>query len=241
MSKIIHLLDKAVALQQPEGGFQTSIDAVLLAAACPVKAGQSVLDMGCGVGAAGLCVLQRAPDAELTGLEILAREADLARDNIQRNQRQGTIVQADVNQWDTDDRFDHIITNPPYLDAGHHLHSDDTAKAQAMGYVDTDMSLTQWVKAAHRLLKSRGSLTIVHRAEALGEIITALGKRFGAIEVIPLWPKETRTAKRVIVRAIKDRKSGTQIHPGLVLHCENGDYTDQAESILRRGAGLYLD
>lgn len=241
MSRIIHLLNKTVALHQPEGGFQTAIDAVLLAAACPVQGGETLLDLGCGVGAAGLCALQRVPAANLTGVELLDREAQLARDNAALNGRPAEIITADIRTWQAPQRYDHIICNPPYLTAGAHLQSPDTAKARAMGHVSEDAaSLQDWIKAARDALKSKGSLTIIHRADALDEIITALGRSFGALEVIPLWPKAGQGAKRVIIRARKDRQTPLTLHAGLTLHQPDGEYTADAQVILRAGQALFL-
>jgi tRNA1Val (adenine37-N6)-methyltransferase len=72
-------------LLQPEKGYRAATDAVLLAAACPAVAGQSVLDLGCGAGAASLCLAARVPGLRLTGLEVQPEYADLARRNAARN------------------------------------------------------------------------------------------------------------------------------------------------------------
>lgn len=253
MSRTIHLLNKRVALKQPDGGFQTSIDAVLLAAACPARDGESVLDLGCGVGAAGLCVAARVDGIALTGIEVLEREAALARENGVAN-----VVCADIRDFPTpssrrrpgsccgkeedpglrrdDVLFDHVITNPPYLIDGAHVKSPDSAKAGAMGHDDT--TLEDWIRCAHRNLKSKGSLTMVHRADALDEIIRGLGKMFGAVEIYPLWPKVGVKAKRVIVRALKDRHTPLRLHAGMVLHQDNGNYTTEAEAVLRGAEAL---
>jgi tRNA1(Val) A37 N6-methylase TrmN6 len=236
MGRKIHLLDKQLQLEQPTGGFQTSIDAVLLAAACPVKAGQSVLDLGCGVGAAGLCVAKRVPDIVLTGVELLEREASLARDNAKTNGFAANIMCTDIRDYEGE-RVDHVICNPPYLEDGAHLKSPDSAKASAMGHDET--MLEDWIAAAHRNVKSKGSFTMIHRADMLDKILIALGKKFGATEIIPLWPKEGREAKRIIIRTYKDRKSPLKLHAGLLLHKENGDYTAPAEEILRQIRPLY--
>ena len=235
MSKIIHLLNKTLALHQPEGGFQTSIDAVLLAAACPVRSGESLIDLGCGGGAAGLCVLKRVEGVHLTGVELLAHEAELAEKNAVMNDLSSVVVNSDIRNY-KGERADHVICNPPYLTAGAHIKSPSAAKASAMGHDETN--LDDWIKAAHRVLKSKGSFTMIHRADMLDEIIVSLGKKFGATEIIPLWPKDGREAKRIIVRTRKDRYSPMRLHAGIVLHKENGDYTVAAEDILRGGKSL---
>jgi tRNA1(Val) A37 N6-methylase TrmN6 len=234
MSKIIHVLNKRVELAQPEDGFCTCIDAVLLAAACPVKAGESILDLGCGLGSAAFCALKRVEDTTLTGIDILPEAIELARHNalLNRMKERTHFKCIDIRDFENLS-FDHVICNPPFLDAGEHTPSPSPARATAIGFGEDDMDLKDWVDCAFRSIKGTGSLTIIHRADAVDEIIRAMGKRFGATEIIPLWPKAGREAKRVIVRTWKHRKSPARIRPGTVLHREDGDYTDEAEKILR--------
>ena len=104
--------------------------------------------------------------------------------------------------------------------------------------IDLGQDLKDWIDCAFRSLSGQGSLTIIHRADQIDDIIKAMGKRFGAIEIIPLWPKAGKEAKRVIVRAYKHRQSPARIHPGITLHQENGDYTEAAENILRNMASI---
>ncbi|MCZ8088489.1 MAG: methyltransferase, partial [Rhodobacteraceae bacterium] len=72
-------------LLQPVKGYRAATDPVLLAAACPARAGETVLDLGCGAGAAGLCLATRVPGVVLAGLEVQPEYADLARRNADRN------------------------------------------------------------------------------------------------------------------------------------------------------------
>lgn len=234
MSKIIHVLDKRVALSQHEGGFQTSIDAVLLAAACPAKDGEAVLDLGCGVGSASLCLLKRVEGAQLHGIDIQSDAISIAQDNAAQNDMamRARFEQADVRDFKRLE-FNHVICNPPYLEAGGHVPSPSGAKATAMGFIDADVDLNDWVACAFDCIKGQGSLSMVHRADHIDDIIRAFGKRFGGIEIIPLWPKSGADAKRVIVRARKHSKAAAKIHAGLIIHKEDGKYTDEAEEILR--------
>lgn len=54
-------------LWQPKKGYRAATDPVLLAAACPARPGERVLDLGCGAGAAALCLATRVPGLELAG------------------------------------------------------------------------------------------------------------------------------------------------------------------------------
>lgn len=230
----IYVLDKRVRLLQATGGFRTSLDSVMLAAACPAQGGDHVLDMGCGVGGAGFCVLFRVPGTHLTGVDIQGDHIALANQNIALNAMEGRadFINADIRDYTASQPFDHVICNPPYMEAGTHMRSPSSAKATAHGH-DDDLSTEGWLEAGFRALKSSGTLTMIHRADKVDKIILGLKKRFGAVEVIPLWPRAGDDAKRVIVRAVKDRKTPARLHSGVILHNADGSYTDQAESILR--------
>jgi tRNA1(Val) A37 N6-methylase TrmN6 len=231
----IYVLNKRLKLLHSEKGFKTSMDSVLLAAACRAKSGDHILDIGCGVGGAGLCVLTRVDGVKLTGVEIQEDHAELARQNAKVNgmQERCTFVNADICEYREEKAFNHIICNPPYLEAEAHLRSPSKEKATAMGHEDREVSVKEWVDCAYFCLKSNGTFTMIHRADKVDKIILAMGKRFGAIEIIPLWPKVGKNAKRVIVRAIKDRKSPATIHAGITLHNDDGEYSYVAEKILR--------
>lgn len=233
----IYVLGKRVRLYQPEQGFRTSLDSVMLAAACPVKRGQSVLDLGCGVGSAGLCVAARVPGIALTGIDIQADHVVLAEKNAEMNGVVACFTCSDIRNYQGAQQ-DHVIANPPFSEAGKHMPSPSSAKALARGHIDADLKLKDWVDAGFRNLKNGGSLTVIHMAGETHTILQALGKRFGAVEIIPLWPREGVPAKRVILRAIKNRKTPTIVHPGLVLHEADGAYTAAAEKILRGAEAL---
>ena len=235
----ISLLNNNIELLHPVDGLKPGLDAVMLAAACPAESGDNILDLGCGIGSAGFCVLKRIENTKLTGIDIQAEVIEFAYKNAPFNDMEERVDFKCIDIRDFEDlAFDHVICNPPFMDAGEHTPSPSPAKATAIGFGEDDMDLKDWIDCAFRSLTGQGSLTIIHRADQVDEIIKAMGKRFGAVEIIPLWPKAGKEAKRVIVRAYKHRQSPATIHPGIVLHQDNGDYTEEAENILRNIAPI---
>lgn len=241
MPEIIHVLDHKVRLVQPDNGFRTSFDSVMLAAACPVKSQQIVVELGAGVGGALFCTAYRVPNATYVGIEIEKIYYDLAIQNLELNDFCASIsfVHSDFQKFDPAEGrpyADHVILNPPFFDEGDFTSSPDHLKAQAREL--KDISIEDWLKAAHRLVKSNGTITIIFPTFGLDRILSFLHKKCGAIEVIPLWSRAGQPSKRVIIRAVKDRQTPLTLRPGVVIHEENGSYTHEADMILRDGAPI---
>ncbi len=237
----IHVLDHKVRLYQAAGGFRTSLDSVFLASACRAKDNEHVFDMGCGVGGASFCLLWRVPECHVTGVDIQQSHVDLANANIALNDgahARAEFTCADIRGYTPEARFDHVICNPPYLDAGTYTQSAAPERATALGHGEEGMDVKDWIDAGFHALKSGGSLTMIHRADFTDKIIQGMGRRFGAVEIIPLYPRMGVDAKRVIIRAIKDRKTPAKLCAGIILHEEDGAYTKEADNILRDGSAI---
>lgn len=231
-----HVLGGRVTLWQPAKGYRTSTDAVLLAAAVRATAGQRLLDLGAGVGAVGLCIAARIDGVAVEGLELQPGLVELAARNAALTGVAGRVQfhSGDVSAPPATlaaGGFDHVVMNPPYAEAGEGRPPE--AEQRRISFVaGNDAPLPVWIACARWMLKDRGRLVLIHRADRTDRIIAGLVPHFGAIEILPLWPRAGEAAKRVIIRARKGVATPATLHPGLVLHAPDGGWTPEAEAIL---------
>lgn len=234
------LFDGRLRLRQPRRGHRAGSDAVLLAAAAPIAPGARLADFGAGVGTAALAVLLRVSDTRATLVEIEPDAAALARENIVLNDLSGRaeVILGDVAHLGRGSAvapFDHIIANPPFHPASGR-HPPDAATARAR--IAPPGLLDEWMRAAARLLAPDGGLTLIHRPDALAEILEALAGRFGALALVPVHPRADEPAVRLIVNAKRGSRAPLRIGPPLVLAEADGRFTPRAAAIHRDLAAL---
>lgn len=229
-----------VHLWQPRKGYRAGVDPVLLAATIPAVSGQRVLELGCGVGAAILCVGARVQGLELTGVEREDVYAELA-------ERNGAgaleVVKADIAGLPLTLRqrqFDHVLANPPYWRRDASIAAGDPMREAALG---EETPLSKWVGTGSKRLAPKGQIHIIHRAERLPDILAALPHDMGSIEVLPIAARLGRAAERVIVRARKSGRADFRLHAPLILHrgdthVDGDQYTQTVRDALRSGTAL---
>ncbi|MGB1234554.1 MAG: tRNA1(Val) (adenine(37)-N6)-methyltransferase, partial [Planktomarina sp.] len=212
---------------QPADGYRAGMDAVMLAAACPLTSGQTVMDLGCGVGTAGLCLAARTY-ALVTGVELLTEQVDLAVQNATANDLSMTIVQGDATARPTpvcDQSFDHVITNPPYFRYGHGKLAADATRATGRS---GDVDLGLWIGTAHKRLNPKGWLTLIQRIDRLPHVLAACGG-FGDMQVLPITARTGRPPDRFILRAKKSARGAFKMLPAMVMH-EGASHEKDGES-----------
>ncbi len=238
------LLGNRIRLRQPRDGYRVAIDSVLLAASVEAGSGDRILDVGCGVGAAALCVAARLGGCRLTGLDSDSTMVGLASENIRLNKFQDRVdvVLGDLTRPPprlAPGAFSHVLSNPPYLEFGRATASPYAGRRRAN--IEGEADLSRWLRFCILMAHSGGSVTVVHRADRLDAVLAAFHGQLGEIVVFPLWPKADATAaRRVIVRGRKDIRTPSRLARGMVLHQADGSFTPEVESILRGGDALIL-
>ena len=237
------LLGGRVRLRQPANGARVAIDPIFLAASIAAEPHQLVLDVGCGVGAATLCLAARVPQCRLIGFELQRDLVRLAGDNVVLN---GLSPRVSVMVGDllappprlSPGMFDHVMANPPFIAQGRGTPAANPAKSAAT--IEGDANLGDWVRFALAMARGRGTVTFIHRADRVDALLGHLAGRAGDIAIYPLWPAAGRPAARVLVRATKQVATPARLLPGLILHEADGRFTEAAEAVLRGAAALEL-
>jgi len=233
-------------LRQPSSGHRAGHDAILLAAATSARRGQRIADFGAGVGAAGLAVARRVAGLELVLVEIDAALAALASANAASNGIDANVVTLDLGASAAmfavaglgPDSVDGVLMNPPFNDPARQQASPDPARRVA--HEAAAATLEAWTRAARRMLKPGGVLTLIWRADGLADVLAGLARGFGGAAVQPVHARGGAPAIRVLVRAIKGGRAPLRIYPGLVLNDSAGVPTPQANALLSGEAVLPL-
>jgi tRNA1(Val) A37 N6-methylase TrmN6 len=237
------LLGGRVRVRQPADGYRAAIDPVFLAAAVAVEPHQLVLDVGCGSGAAMLCLATRVPECRIVGLEMQRELVRLAGDNAILNAMETRVSVMIGDLLHPPPRlspgsFDHVMANPPFNQRGRGTPTPIPAKADAT--IESDADLGAWVRFSFAMVRSKGTVTFIHRADRIDALLGEIAGRAGELVVFPLWAGHGADASRVLVRARKQIAAPARLASGLVLHEADGRFTAAAEAILREARGLEL-
>jgi tRNA1(Val) A37 N6-methylase TrmN6 len=240
------VLGGRLVLRQPRKGHRVGHDAILLAAACSARPRQRLIDLGAGVGAAGLAVARRVADLAVTLVDVDPALIALARENTERNGLAERVRAVCLDVAAPPAAFlaaglpaaaaDHVVMNPPF-NAAHNPSPDSGRRLAHAAARDT---LFRWIDVAAQLLRPAGVVTLIWRADGLDAVLAALAGDFGAVAVLPVHPKPHAAAIRVLVRAVKASRAPLALLPGLLLADQAGRPTQEAEAVLREGALLAL-
>lgn len=240
------VLGGRLVLRQPLRGHRVGHDAILLAAASGARLGEHAVDLGAGVGAAGLALARRIEGLAVTLVEIDPVLTALARENAERNGLSDRVRAVCLDVAASDDAFaaaglapgsaDHVLMNPPFNVS----QNPSPDRSRRMAHAASKETVRVWVRAASRLLRPGGVLTLIWRADDLENVIAALADGFGAVALLPVHPKPGVPAIRVLARAVKGSHAPLTLLLGFHLAEASGKPTAVAEAVLRDAAALAL-
>lgn len=241
------VLGGRLQLRQPKRGHRVGHDAILLAAATGGVYGEHAVDLGAGVGGAGLALAARVEGLKVTLVEIDPVFSALAAANAALNLLEGRVK---VILGDAENNAalaaaglaagcaDRVLMNPPFNDAVRQNVSPDPRRRLA--YVGDPGLLRRWVASAGVLLKPQGMLTLIWRADALAEVLTVLAPAFGSFGVMQVAPRPAAAPIRVLVRAAKGGQGAAVDYPELILNDAEDKPTAAAEAVLRAAEKLSI-
>jgi tRNA1(Val) A37 N6-methylase TrmN6 len=240
------VLGGRLVLRQPLRGHRVGHDAILLAAATSARSGDHAVDLGSGVGGAGLALARRIEGLNVTLVEIDPVLTRLAAENAQRNgladRARAVCLDAESSAADfiasglAPGSAACVLMNPPFNVA----QQPSRDQARRLAHAASEGTLERWLRAAARLLRADGVVTLIWRADGLADVLAALARDFGAIAVLPVHPKPGAAAIRVLVRATKGSRGPLALLPSFLLADAGGKPTAAAEAVLREGAALSL-
>ncbi len=223
-------------IQNPDK-FCFGIDAVLLSGFARIKSGAGVIDLGTGTGIIPILLAAKTNAAHLTGLEIQAESADMARRSVQLNSLENKIdiVTGDIRDAGkifAPSSFDVVTSNPPYMIGNHGIANSDQSRAIARH--ELLCTLEDVVKAAAVLLRQGGSFFMVHRPFRLPEIITQMSKyKLEPKRMRLVYPRIDKEPSLVLIEGVLGGNPRMTVEKPLIIY-ENDKYTDE----MRRDYGF---
>lgn len=241
------VLGGRLRLRQPLAGHRVGHDAILLAAATGGLTGEKAVDLGAGVGGAGLALAARVAGLSITLVEIDPALAALAAENARQNGMAARVRALACDAEDTSalaaaglagGSVDRVLMNPPFRDERRHNLSPDAGRRLA--HAGKPSLLRRWIASADFLLKPGGVLSLIWRADALDEVLALLAPAFGSVAALPVRPRDGAEPIRVLVRAVKGVAGPPSFRPPLVLNDAQGRPSAAAEAVLRGAKPLSL-
>lgn len=229
-------LNGRLTVYQHKTGYRFSIDAILLAGYVRPKAGDRLIDLGCGCGIIALVLAHRYPDLQLFGVEIQPALAGLARKNVVKNKMRDRIRilerdMATLSQKESQGPVDMVVCNPPFgrIRAGR----INPNKERALARHEIKMALKDVTATARGMLRTGGRFFIIFPVERITDLFCRM--RADRIE-----PKRMRTvhsyaansARRILVEGIAGGRPGTSMDSPLVIYQADGVYTDEVQQLL---------
>ena len=212
-------------IQDPEK-FCFGVDAVFLSDFVRVRPGESVLDLGTGNGIIPVLLSAKTEARHITGLEIQADTAEMARRSVAHNHLEDRIdiVTGDIKEAAELFRpafFDVITTNPPYMLADHGIRNPDDAKAVARHEILC--TLDDILRESMRLMQDKSRFYMIHRPFRLTEIMIKMHEyKIEPKRIRFIYPYIDKEPTMVLIEGVRGAKPRVTVEPPLIIYDRNG-------------------
>ncbi len=178
------------------------------------KPNRAVLDVGCGSGILGL-LIKRDFDVNLTSLDIQSTNIDLTKKNAEQNRLKLTTVCIDFLQYETDEKFDFVVSNPPFYHEGSKKSENESLK---ISRYSSSLPLEKFIRKVSSVIKPRGSFIFCYDAKQCDYIFAKLLEyKFKPITIRFVHTKKDKNSKLVLICARKSSKTLCEILPPLYM------------------------
>jgi len=231
------LFEGRLKIRQKKEGYRFSIDALLLSHFAEPRPKDRVIDLGTGCGVIPLILIFKRKAETVIGVEVQPSLADLARQNVSLNRFSSKIEIWEKNFKELvkqSDRgtFDLVLSNPPYRKVGSGRINPLEEKALARHEILA--TLEDLLRTGHHLLKNKGRLCLIYPATRTADVFQRL-RHFHLepkrVQFVHSHPQDE--ASLLMVDALKEGKTQIKVLPPFVLYKPGGQYTPQAEDLIR--------
>jgi len=212
-------------IQDPKK-FCFGVDAVFLSDFVRIRPGENVLDLGTGNGIIPVLLSAKTEARHITGLEIQADTAEMARRSVAHNHLEDRIdiVTGDIKEAAELFKpafFDVITTNPPYMLADHGMRNPDDAKAIARHEVLC--SLDDILRESMRLMQDKSRFYMIHRPFRLTEIMIKMHQyKIEPKKIRFVHPYIDKEPAMVLIEGVRGAKPRVTVEPPLIIYDRNG-------------------
>lgn len=221
---------------QDDEAFLFSLDSVILANFVSIRlTDKNIVDL-CSGNAPIPMLLSFRTKANILGVELQKDIYDLGYESIVSNKmdKQISFVNYDIkNLLDVKykGKYDVVTCNPPYFKYKEgSLINQNKNKMIARHEVCTN--LEEVIKISSYILKTNGTMALVHRPERLMEILFFMRKyNIEPKKMRFVYPKEDRDANMVLIEGSKNGKIGLRMLAPLIIYNNNGDYTEEVRKM----------
>jgi tRNA1(Val) A37 N6-methylase TrmN6 len=219
-------------LYQPTSGYRYNSDSIFLYNfISSFNPKGTLLDVGCGVGIISL-LLSRDFSIETSIIDKQEKMLSYARQNYVLNGLEAKSYLGDFTEFQTDDRYDYIISNPPFYDE--RVQQSEDTHLNIARYAH-HLPIEGFIRRVKTFLKPKGWFIFCYDAKQIDLLLHHLKLNSINPEKIQfVHSKIDRESKLVMIAARNNSKSMTQILPPFVVFDEESVYMPNAQKAFEK-------